>query len=464
MSERSDRWRNWTGDQACEPAAFEAPASVEELAAALQRAREAGLKVRAAGAGHSFSENVCTDGVLLSLRRMRRVLNVDAESRQVRVQAGISIAALSRELARHSLALANLGDIDVQSLAGAISTATHGTGARLANIPSQVLALTLMLADGSLLSCTRAEDPQLFRAAVVGLGALGVIVEATVQAVPAFTLHGVDETAPLDATLERFEELSLSNDHFEFYAFPYSPLALTRTNNATPDPPQPRGALSAYADEVLLNNHAFGALCRLSRRFPSQIPRVNRLVTRLAARRVRIDRSYQVFASRRLVRFTEMEYALPRQRTPEAVGAVMEMIARKRLPVPFPIEVRSVAADDAFLSTAGGRDSGYVAVHMFEGMEWRSYFHAVEEVMVSLGGRPHWGKRHFQTAATLRPLYPHWDEFLAVRQWLDPDGLFANEWTDRVLEPAAGGDQAPATPEPAAQAPAAPTVPGREQQ
>lgn len=455
MSERSDTWRNWAGDQGCRPAAFEAPGSVEELAAALRRARERGLKARVVGAGHSFSENVCTDGMLLSLERLDRVVGVDAESRLVRVQAGISIRELNLRLAQHGLALANLGDIDAQSLAGAISTATHGTGARLGNIPSQVVALTMMLADGSLLSCSRQdEDPQLLRAAVVSLGALGVIVEATLEAIPAFTLRGVDETAPLQATLQRFEELSLSNEHFECYAFPYAPLALMRTNNATSDPPRPRNALAAYADDVLLTNHVFGALCRVSRRFPSQIPRVNRLVTRLAGRRVRVESSYEVFASPRLVRFTEMEYALPRGRTPEAVRAVMETIVRERLPVPFPIEVRSVAADDALLSTASGRDSGYVAVHMFEGMKWRDYFHAVEEIMVSLGGRPHWGKRHFRTAATLRPLYPGWDEFAAVRERLDPEGLFANEWTDRVLgpvgtdEPASAASAASERPQP----------------
>ncbi|MHB8531493.1 MAG: D-arabinono-1,4-lactone oxidase, partial [Solirubrobacteraceae bacterium] len=223
------------------------------------------------------------------------------------------------------------------------------------------------------------------------------------------------------------------NDHFEFFVFPHTQTALTRTNNRVEQPPRPRGRLGAYANDVLLTNHLFGLMCRTGRRFPARIPQINRLVTRLAGSSERVERSFEIFASPRLVRFTEMEYALPRAHTMEALQAVLEMVQRRRLHVPFPIEVRTVAQDDALLSTAAERDSGFVAVHMFEGMQWRPYFEAVEEIMDRFEGRPHWGKRHFQTAETLRGRYPAWDRFQAVRARLDPHGLFANEWTDRVL-------------------------------
>ncbi len=391
--------------------------------------------MRAVGSGHSFSDVACSDGVLVALDGLSRVLDIDASSGLVRVQAGITIRELSRRLDAHGLAMENLGDIDVQTIAGAISTATHGTGARLGNISSQVAELTLMLADGSTLVCSAEREAEVFRAARVGLGALGAIVEVTLQCVPAFTLRGVDAPAPLGQTLERFEELALGNDHFEFFVFPHADLALTRTNNRTQDAPRPRGRLAAYANDVLLTNHAFGALCRVGRRMPGRIPQLNRLVTRLAGSSERVDRSAAIFASPRLVRFTEMEYALPRERTPQAVRSVLEMIEQRGFAVPFPIEVRTVAPDDAYLSTAAGRDSGFVAVHMFQGMDWREYFLAVEQIMDELGGRPHWGKRHFQTAATLRPRYAGWDRFQAVRSRLDPEGRFANAWTDRVLGP-----------------------------
>jgi L-gulonolactone oxidase len=433
--ERAVDWRNWAGDQSCRPAAVELPGSIEEISEAITRAAAHDRRVRVAGAGHSFSDVALTDGSQLRLDRLTGVLDVDRSSGLVRVQGGITIRELNARLAEHGLALENLGDIDVQSIAGAISTVTHGTGARLRNISAQVVELILVLADGSTLRCAEEIDSEVFRAARVGLGALGVIAEVTLRCVPAFTLRGVDAPMPLHDTLARFEELALGNDHFEFFVFPHADRALTRTNNRTDQPPRPRGRVSAYANDVLLTNHAFELLCRAGRRFPRRIPQLNRLVTRLAGATARVDRSDRIFASPRLVRFTEMEYALPRAATPEAVNRIMALVPSRNFAVPFPIEVRTVAPDDALLSTAAGRDSGFVAVHMYRGMAWEPYFRAVEAIMDELGGRPHWGKRHFQTAATLRPRYPDWDRFQAVRVRLDPEGRFANAWTDRILGP-----------------------------
>ena len=430
------RWRNWAGDEHCRPAAVEIPGSIEEISDALARAAAHDRRVRVAGAGHSFSDIALTDGTQLRLDRLTRVLDVDRPTGLVRVQGGITIRELNARLAEHGLALENLGDVDSQTIAGAISTATHGTGARLANLSAQVAELTLVLADGSTLRCAPDyAEPEVFRAARVSLGALGVIAEVTLRCVPSFTLRGVDSPRPLTDTLARFEELALGNDHFEFFVFPHARAALTRTNNRTDALSRPRGRVSAYANDILLTNHAFALCCRAGRRFPERIPQINRLVTRLAGATTRVDRSDRIFASPRLVRFTEMEYALPRAATPEAVSRIMELVPNSGFAVPFPIEVRTVAADDAFLSTASGRDSGFVAVHMYEGMPYESYFRAVEAIMDELGGRPHWGKRHFQTAATLRSRYPDWDRFQAVRARLDPHGRFANDWTERVLGP-----------------------------
>jgi L-gulono-1,4-lactone dehydrogenase len=443
MSEPSDTrtatsWRNWAGDQCCRPAAVAAPGSIEELSAAIVRAGVEDRRVRVAGSGHSFSDIALTDGLQLRLDRLTRILDIDRSSGLVRVQAGITIRELSACLAEHGLALENLGDVDAQTIAGAIATATHGTGARLPNISAQVAELTLVLADGSLLRCAPETDAEVFRAARVSLGALGAIAEVALRCVPAFTLRGSDSPRPLAEALERFEELALANDHFEFFVFPHADTALTRTNNRTAEPPRPRGRASAYANDILLTNHAFGLFCRTGRKLPGRIPQINRLVTRLASSSTRVDRSDRIFASPRLVRFTEMEYALPRGATPEAVRRVMALVPARGFAVPFPIEVRTVAADDALLSTASGRESGFVAVHMYEGMAYEPYFHAVEEIMDDLDGRPHWGKRHFQTAATLRPRYPDWDRFRAVRARLDPHGRFANDYTDRVLGPVDG--------------------------
>jgi L-gulono-1,4-lactone dehydrogenase len=427
-------WRNWAGDEGCSPAAFERPGSVAEVVAALERAAQASERVRVLGSGHSFTDVACTDGRLLSLERMDRVLDVDRGSGLVRVQGGASLHALSAALAAHGLAFENLGDVDVQSIAGAISTATHGTGARLRNLSAQVEEIELVLADGSTLTCSaRDADPTTWQAARVGVGSLGVIAAVTLRAVPAFTLRGVDRPAPLAETLDRLEQLGDENDHFELFVFPHCDTALTRTNNRVEEPPRPRGRVRTYAEEVLLANHAFHAFCLAGRAFPRRIPQLNRAVTRLAGANVRVERSDRVFASPRLVRFTEMEYALPREATAEAVRRVMELIPARGFAVPFPLEVRLVADDDALLSPAHGRPTGYVAVHMFRGMAWEPYFRAVEAIMDEYGGRPHWGKRHFQTVETLRPRYPRWDDWQAVRARLDPHGRFRNAYVERVL-------------------------------
>jgi FAD-linked oxidoreductase len=428
-------WRNWAGDQRARPAAVATPGSIEEISAAIARAGTDDRRVRVVGSGHSFSDIALTDGLQLRLDQLTRVLDLDRSSGFVRVQAGITIRELSARLAEHGLALENLGDVDAQTIAGAIATATHGTGARLRNISAQATELTLVLADGSTLRCAPDEDAEAYRAARVSLGALGVIAEVTLRCVPAFTLRGHDAPRPLADTLDRFQELALANDHFEFFVFPHTDTALTRTNNRTDERPRPRGRISAYANDILLTNHAFGLFCRAGRRLPGRIPQINRLVTRLAGSSTRVDRSDRIFASPRLVRFTEMEYSLSRDATPEAVLRIMALVPARGFAVPFPIEVRTVADDDAFLSTASGRDSGFVAVHMFEHMAYEPYFRAVEAIMDELGGRPHWGKRHYQTAATLRARYPDWDRFQAVRARLDPQGRFANGYTDRVLGP-----------------------------
>jgi L-gulonolactone oxidase len=428
-------WRNWSRELSCVPAAIEHPESREDVVATVRRAADAGRALRVAGAGHSFTELVPTEGTLLVLDAMDRVLDVDRESGLVRVEAGITIHELSARLAGHGLALENLGDIDVQSIAGAMATATHGTGGRLRNIPSQAVEVELVTGEGEVVRCSAEQDPDAWRAARVSLGALGVLTAVTLRCVPAFTLRGVDRPASLEETLGRLDELVDGNEHFEFFTFPHSPLALTRTNNREDAPPAPPGRAQEWAEDILFGNHVFGALCRLGRRFPGQIPRINRLVSRVAGSQTRVDRSDRVFASPRLVRFTEMEYALPREHAAAAVRGVRELIDAHGFHVNFPIELRFVAGDDALLSPAHGRDTAYVAVHTFEGMAFEPYFRAVEELMDGLGGRPHWGKRHFQTAATLRDRYPEWDRFAAVRARLDPAGRFVNAHVERVLGP-----------------------------
>jgi L-gulono-1,4-lactone dehydrogenase len=427
-------WTNWAGDQQCEPAALERPAAVGEVVGAVERAVAAGRCVRVAGSGHSFTGAVLTDGALLSLDRMGALLDADPGTGLVRVEAGITLHALNQALAEHALAMPNLGDIDEQSIAGAISTATHGTGVTLRNLSAQVRGLRLVTASGEVREIDGGED---LLAARVAIGALGIVTEVTLQTVPAFTLRGVDAPVALAEVLDGLDERVAGHRHFEFFIFPHADNALTRTNDVVDEPPRPRSKLRAYVDDVLLGNVAFQLACAIGRTFPRAIPSLNRLVTRLSGATTRVDRSDRIFASPRKVRFTEMEYALPRPVAADAVRAIKA--TAERYAVNFPIEVRVVAPDDALLSPAHERETVYVAVHMFKGMEWEPYFRAVEAIADEHGGRPHWGKRHFQTGATLAARYPAWERFAAVRERMDPGGVFSNAYTDRVLGPARAG-------------------------
>jgi FAD-linked oxidoreductase len=405
------------------------------LVEAVKRATDAGLTVRAVGAGHSFTDAACTGGVMLAMDRLNRMLDVDRGSGLVKVEAGIGMRELSETIWGHGLALENLGDIDRQTISGAVSTATHGTGSRFRNLSSQIEAIELVLPDGTLLDVSRESEPELLPAVRVGLGALGVIATITLRAVPAFSVRRTDSPLPLSETLDGIQDLADGSDHFEFYVFPHTDVALLRQSERTDEPPQPRNRALEFGQEIVLENWLMGGIARLGRRLPSRIPRLSRFVSSQVGKSTKMDRSYLVYASRRLIRFTEMEYAIPRRHAAEAAARALETAERADPPVGFPIEVRFVAGDDSMLSPAHDRDTCYIAVHQYQGMAWESYFRAVEAIMDEYGGRPHWGKRHFQTAATLRERYPAWDDFLGARSRLDPEGSFRNHYLDNVLGP-----------------------------
>jgi L-gulono-1,4-lactone dehydrogenase len=430
-------WRNWAGDQRCSPAAIEHPTSREELGEIVAMAAERGQTVRASASGHSFSDVALTDGIMVRLDRLDRVLDFDAASGLIRVEAGIVLRDLNRRLDDFGVAFENLGDIDRQSLAGSIATATHGTGARFQNLSAQVETVELVLPDGSELELSAATDPDAFLAARVGLGALGIVYAVTVRTVPAYTIDRLDNPKPLAETLAQLDQLVDANDHFELYVFPHTGTALCRESRRTTEPPRPRSGAAVYFQEVMVENWVGAGFAFVARHHPDRIPQLTRFVSERLGRSRKVDRSHRVFASERRIKFTEMEYGIPRRHGREAVERVLEVAARPELGVSFPVEVRFVAADDALLSPSHDRETCYIAVHhdRVRPKLWERYFRGVEEIMSEYGGRPHWGKRHFHDAATLTPLYPRWEDFQAVRARLDPAGVFGNAYTERVLGP-----------------------------
>ncbi|HSK60132.1 MAG TPA: D-arabinono-1,4-lactone oxidase [Actinomycetospora sp.] len=430
-------WTNWSGTVTAVPARVHLPRTVAEVVAAVRAAAAAGARLRARGSGHSFTPLAATEGHAVDLRRFTGLEALDTTTGRVRVRAGTTLRALDRALDAHGLAMANLGDIDAQTIAGAVATGTHGTGARLGGLATQIAALDLVLADGTRVHCSAAEEPELFAAARVGLGALGVVTHVTLQCVPAFVLRAVERPEPLDDVVAGVDRAPEEADHYEFYWFPYGARALVKRNDrVAPDSaPPPLSPLRRFVEYDVVENAAFGTLCRVGRAVPSAAPALGRLASAVLSPREYGDRSHRVFTTRRRVRFVESEWALPRERLGEVLAELRAVVPRLEHPVLFPVEVRVAAADDVWLSTAYGRDTAYVAVHQYVGAPRDAWFGAVGAIAAAAGGRPHWGKEHHLDAAALRERYPCFDAFRRVRRDVDPGGLFTNDHLDHVLGP-----------------------------
>ena len=427
------RWQNWAGNQAAAPQRVLTPRSAAEVAEAVTLATRDGLTVRMTGSGHSFTAVAATSGVMLRPGGLQAIRSVDEEAGQVTVEAGCRLRDLNEALYARGLALANMGDIQEQTVAGAIQTGTHGTGRDLGGIAAQVTALEMVLADGSVVRCSADQSAELFQAARIGLGALGVLTAVTLRVVPAFLLTAREEPMSWAEVIARLDELGSANEHFEFYWFPHTDGCLTKRNNRSDGPPRPLPRWRHQLDDEFLSNTLFGATCRLGQRFPAVIPAINGVATRALGARTYTDAAYRVFTSPRRVRFKEQEYAIPREHLAGALTAIRDLFSRHTWRISFPIEVRIAPGDDVWLSTAYGRSTAYVAVHVFRTAPHEEYFREVEAVMTALGGRPHWGKLHTRDAAYLRGVYPRLADFVTLRDKLDPDRRFANPYTEQVL-------------------------------
>lgn len=429
-------WENWAGNQRATSVAVRTPADVDDLLSDIRSCVDAGQRIKPIGNGHSFTDIARAHVIRLDMSGLADVVRVDRAAKLVTVQAGMPLRVLNEVLAAHGLALPNLGDIDAQTISGAISTGTHGTGAAFGCLSSFVSGLTLATASGDVIRCSATENPDVFAAARVGLGALGVITEVTLRCVDGFTLRAREGAAPVAALLSDLPELLAANDHVELYWFPYTDSAQFKLNNRVPADSQPLPAWRAWLDDEFMSNTVFSALCRIGRAVPTTMPAINSFaVWTLSLGRTFTGRSDRVFCRPRRVRFVEMEYALPREALSEVFAELRRIVDRLPFKVLFPVELRFTAGDDAWLSHGYGRESAYVAIHQYVGAPYEPYFRAFEQVCTRVGGRPHWGKLHYRDAGSLRPAYPRFDDFRAVRDRLDPDRIFANAYTDRVLGP-----------------------------
>jgi FAD-linked oxidoreductase len=437
-------WRNWAGNVTASPRRIASPGSAAEVADEVRRAAGDGQTIRMTGSGHSFTPTAVTDGVLLRPDRLTAIRSIDAAAGTVTVEAGCPLHVLNAELLARGLSLANMGDIQVQTVAGATQTGTHGTGRDVGGMAAQVAGLELVLADGRIVTCS-ADSPDggltgpdgspanLLDAARVGLGALGIVTAVTFGVVPAFLLEAREEPMSWTQVISHLDELTTDNEHFEFYWFPHSEGCLTKRNNRSDGPARPLPRWRYLVDDEFLSNSVFGLTNQVARRVPAAIPAINSVAAKALGSRTYTDAAYKVFTSPRRVRFKEEEYAVPRAALSDVLAEVRSLFQRRDWRISFPIEVRVTPSDDVWLSTAYGRDSAYVAIHVFHSAPHEQYFTDVEAVMTSVGGRPHWGKMHTRDADYFRGAYPRMAEFVALRDHLDPDRRFGNAYLRQVL-------------------------------
>ena len=424
-------WHNWAGNVRCTPAEIIRPRSEDEVAEAVQRAVAAGREVRVAGSGHSYSAIAASAGTLLSLERMRGLESVDGERMEASVWAGTRLRDMGGPLWDRAVMLENLGDTDAQTLAGAISTATHGSGIRLGSLSSQVVGLTLVTASGDIVECSEDHEPELFRAARVGLGCFGVATLVRLSLVPSSNLLMQTRGEDLETVLADIPD-RLQHRHFEFWYWPHTRMVTSRTTDLS-DRPSTVNAVERFLRQVVVENGALLVLSTLARAIPTLADDISRLQARHGGSADKVDRSYRVLATPRLVKLVEMEYAVPAAAGPDCLREIKAWIDSSGIPVNFPIEYRYVAAEQSHLSPYYGRDSALIDLQQFKGMPYHDYFLAGEAIFKSYEGRPHWGKLHSRSAEELRELYPEWDEFHALRRKWDPAGTFMNDHLRRVL-------------------------------
>ncbi len=425
-------WSNWSGSVTCRPEEVVTPGSIEELARVVGQHAHDGRRMRVTGAGHSFTPLVRSDDVMISMAGLQGITSVDEQAGVVTVLGGTKLKALGDDLLRRGLAQENLGDIDVQTITGAISTGTHGTGVRFGNLATQVAALTLVTASGDILELSPEREPDMFKAAQVSLGALGVIASVKLHVVPAKRLRYQSRRERLKSVLDNLERYKQENSHFEFFWMPYTPWTQAKFTNETDEQPTSANLWTEF-NRVVMENGVFWALSEGARIAPPLSKTVSAISAWGIAPTTAVDYSHRLFATPRAVRFQEMEYNIPAENFVAVMNEIQELIAQRGYHVHFPIECRFVKGDDIWLSPAYQRDSAYLAAHMYKGMRYEEYFHDVEQVYQSYGGRPHWGKMHTLDGATLASRYPRWADFQRVRSTLDPQGVFLNGYLRRLF-------------------------------
>ncbi|MED1787850.1 MULTISPECIES: D-arabinono-1,4-lactone oxidase [Brevibacillus] len=425
-------WKNWAGLVTSTPQQVVYPSSLEEVVQVVKEASQQGKTIRVVGSGHSFTALVETDQILLSLDDLQGVITIDDEEQTATVWAGTKLKLLGESLYERGYSQENLGDINAQSIGGAISTGTHGTGIQFGSVSTQVVGLTVVTAQGDILECSETYHPELFRALQVSLGLLGIIVKVRLRVLPAYNIHYKSKRMNLNDCLNNLTTFTDSHRHFEFYWFVHTNVVQAKFMQITQEPASKNSFWNQFK-KIGIENGLFWFLSEGCRLFPHLCVPISKLSAKAVPDIEEVGASHKLFATPRWVRFSEMEYSVPADKMKEVMEEIRECLQEHRFAVHFPIECRYVKGDDIWLSPAYKRDSAYIAVHMYKGMPYKAYFQAMERIFLKYDGRPHWGKLHELTTADLQERFPMWNQFKAIQKQMDPNGLFLNPYLSRLF-------------------------------
>lgn len=432
LSIKNKQWNNWSELIQCRANEYYEPRTIEEVQSIVQLHAKQHRKIRVVGAGHSFTPLVETTDTIISLDKLQGIVHVDNKEHIASVYGGTRLKHLGPLLFEKGYAMENLGDINEQSIAGAVSTGTHGTGHTLGTISTQVVRVTIVLSNGEILEISRDKNSEYFEAMRTSLGLLGIIVTVDLKVLPTYQLTAHSYKTPIETCLNELEALKEANRHFEFYYFPFTKTAQVKTANITYNETAKRYEPS-YIKDVLIENNLFKVMSETSRVFPRSAKTISKLAALGVPTGEKVGDSYQVFATPRLVRFHEMEYSVPASKMKDVIEEIQAVMSREKHRVHFPIECRYVKEDSIWLSPAFERDSAFIAVHMYKGMEYEKYFAAMEAIFIRHEGRAHWGKMHTMNRAYIDKMYPKINAFLDVRNELDELNMFVNPYLDKLL-------------------------------
>lgn len=425
-------WKNWAGNVACKPDNYAKVSSVEQVQTLVKKANSEDKKIRVVASGHSFTAVCATDSIMLDISEMSGVVEVHQNEQQITFWAGTNVRTASELCLENGLAMENLGDFDKQTLAGAISTGTHGTGIRLGGMAQQVRAFWVVNGEGELLECSAEKNAEIFEAGRVAVGTFGVIVKVKVQLVEAYKLKCESELVDLVEIADEIQNMLQENRNLEFFYFPMTTKAMRKKLNKT-DEPVKDPKIKNYINQKILENYALKAVCDGTAKFKWNAKKINSLMASFVSKDCRINYYNKILATDRHVRFFEMEYNIPATHFKDFFQDYRQMMEAHDFHVYFPVEIRWVQADDIWMSPTYQRDAVYFAVHCYYKEHVPAYFDAVEKLAMKYEGRPHWGKMHNQTPAYLKKVYPKWDDFHAIRKKLDPNQLFVNEYLEKVF-------------------------------